>query len=208
MTLCSVLIPSRGRPERLIKAIDSVFATADDPEQIEVSLRFDDDDQVSLDRMAEFRSYNIWVYIGPRKNGYYSLDEFYTHMAEQTDADWVWLMNDDAVIEGDGWDTQLAEIPTDGVIVQPELYQLGFSKYWTHEGGAFPIFPNRCWRKFGLQQMPHPVDTEMDKLLRSNGWTTQFLKGVGVIHDRDSEALENEGKLLLNNNTNSDTIAP
>lgn len=188
MKTCAILIPSRARPDRLHKTMTSIFNTVKNPENIEVMLRFDDDDIISIERMDEFKKYpSTTVLIGSRQKGWLSLNLFYEEMAAVANSHWVWIMNDDAIFEGNDWDEQLAQIPTEGFLVQPELYQLGFSKYYNAEGGAFPCMPNLCWKKW-VEIIPDPIDTEIDKLLRvQNGWKSHFLPGIGIIHDRDND---------------------
>jgi GT2 family glycosyltransferase len=187
--ICAVLIPSRARPTRLHRTLTSIFETVSNKDNIEILLRFDDDDQETLSELDKFKSYpNTKITIGPRKNGWNSVNEFYSEMANETTAPWISIMNDDAVFEGKDWDVSLNTFPRRGIIVQPELYQLGMSKYFNIEGGAFPFVPNGCWKQFGYEIIPDPVDTQLDCILRiDNGWKTEFLVGFGIIHDRDDE---------------------
>jgi hypothetical protein len=220
--ICSVLVPSRARYPRLVKTIDSVFATAADPRRVEVIVRLDDDDDeesirqfqtlVELGRVSRhgFQGVSllpakIEVIVGPRRNGYASLSAFYEECADRARGAWLWVMNDDAIIDSankyprlDGraypmqtkrWDEMLAELSSaDRIIIQPELYKLGGSGYWNCEGGAFPIVSKDCWRRVGHDHIGHPIDTWFDQVLRvQNGWRTHFLTGWAVVHDRDTD---------------------
>jgi GT2 family glycosyltransferase len=191
----AVLLPSRARPDRLHKTIKSTYDTAT---EFEILVRLDDDDKLTLDRLKEFDQYDkVKFVIGPRERGYGSLNIFYTELANSSDAEWISIMNDDAVYEGKDWDKQLFGIPTEGFIVQPELYQLGGSKYFNCEGGAFPFVPNSSWKKYGPAIMPDPVDTCLDNILRKeSGWKTQFLKGIGVVHDREDQEILDVHRLI------------
>lgn len=203
---CSVLIPSRARYPRLVKTIDSVFATAADPRRVEVIIRLDDDDESSLRHLENLvRWPKIDIIVGPRRNGYASLSEFYEECADRARGAWLWVMNDDAIIDSankyprlDGraypmqtkrWDEMLAELSSaDRILIQPELYKLGGSGYWDCEGGAFPIVSKDCWRRVGHDHIGHPIDTWFDQVLRvQNGWRTHFLTGWAVVHDRDTD---------------------
>lgn len=192
--LCAILIPSRARPQRLWKTIKSVRETSA-PGAAEILVRFDDDDLASLAIIDELRRADVRVTVGPRRQGYGSISSFYTELADQSDAPWIWVMNDDAHIAGTahrrhiGWDGQLRGIPTEGFIVQPEIYQWNTSGYRFCEGGAFPAVPNGAWRRFGFDEIGAPIDTWLDQVLRvKNGWTTRFLRDVTVVHIRDTEA--------------------
>ena len=187
--LCAILLPSRARPDRLLKTIASVWATVADPSRVEVLLRLDDDDRAMLDRLGEFEKPGTRIIVGPRGRGYPDLNKMYGELAAATPAPWLWMMNDDAIIVGKGWDEQLVPLPTTGLLVQPEMYQLGFSRYANSEGGAFPIFPNKCWRPEWTDELVDPLDAKIDELLRGQrGWKTHFLPGIEVVHDRDDDA--------------------
>ena len=188
MKTCAVLIPSRARPDRLHKTMQSIFASVKDVNNIEVILRFDDDDSDTILRLEEFQQYpETTVMIGPRKTGWASLNLFYEEMAAVAKSKWIWIMNDDAVFEGNDWDEKLAQVPTEGYLVQPEIYQLGRSRYQNAHGGAFPCMPNLCWKKW-IEIIPDPIDTKIDEILRvENGWQSHFLSGIGVVHDRDND---------------------
>lgn len=99
--ICSVLIPSRARFDHLLNTISRFNASVSRVENIEIVVRFDDDDDHSLSRQDELALIpNVKVMVGPQKNGYRSLNEFYDQMADATSGKWVWIMNDDAYILG------------------------------------------------------------------------------------------------------------
>jgi hypothetical protein len=193
--ICSVLIPSRSRIDRLRKTLRSIHETSH-ASDVEILVRFDDDDHASLDVIGDLtREHGIRVLTGPRRLGYLSLGEFYAELAAVATGTWIWIMNDDAYVTGpptgseSSWDVDLQAIQTTGEIVQPECYQLGHSKYWSSEGGAFPIVPNRCWERFSERFDGGPsVDIWLDRMLRArNGWKTRFLSGIAVVHERDAD---------------------
>lgn len=186
--ICAILLPTRARPDRLHATLRSVFETVVDITAIEILLRLDDDDRAMLDRLQEFRAYpRLRIITGPRGRGYAALGDFYHELARATNSPWLWMMNDDAIITGRGWDEKLKSVPTTGFIVQPWLHQLGASKYYGDEGGAFPIFPNHSWAGY-WDTFEDPLDTKIDDLLRKRlGWKTHFLPDIGVVHDRDND---------------------
>jgi hypothetical protein len=166
-------------------------------------VRFDDDDHASLSIVKDLEAADVRVLVGARKQGYGSLSDFYTELADVAVSPWIMVMNDDATITGKahrkhiGWDVQLAAVPTDGFIVQPEIYRWGSSGYPFCEGGAFPAVPNHVWRRFGFETIGSPIDTWFDQLLRvANGWQTHFLRDVEVFHERDTDDILAEHRKL------------
>lgn len=188
--LVSVLIPSRKRVERLKKTIQSLRETAS-PRNYEVRVRIDNDDDESINAIPEFGVFeNVHFLIGPRFNGYESNGLFFTELARRSKGDWLFIMNDDSMVIGEGWDRQLASLPKEGIVAYPEFYWLGQSRYNFSGscGVAFPFVPNGCWQKFGWSEIEFPADQKLyDLLVVKHGWKVQLLKGVTLRHERDND---------------------
>lgn len=188
--ICSVLICSRGRPKRLLETIESVQWSCNNLDAIEVLVRIDDDDEVSksVGEWDSFKEVADEVVIGPRLGGYGTLNILYTELANIAKGDWVWCLNDDATVEGKDWDLKLADVPLTGFIVQPETIINGGSTYVHCEGGPFPIVPRNSWLPDWPNGFVDPLDTKLDQLLRiGRGWSTHFLPGITVNHQRDND---------------------
>jgi hypothetical protein len=185
--ICSVLIATRKRPVRLLKTIHSVINTAKLP--VEFVLRYDDDDEETAAIIPELeKSLPLKAVRGSRLRGWESCNIFYSEAADVSSGKWVLIINDDAEIQGEGWDVQLSELPTHGLVVYPETYKLNFSKYYHAPAVGFEFVPNQCWKKYGHQIIPHPIDVELDRILvKENGWTNHFLNGITAFHDRDGD---------------------
>ena len=186
--ICSILIPSRKRVERLKACIASFFSTASGSDW-DIRIRLDDDDRESLKALPELQEHcfnRIAVSVGERL-GWDRIEEYYLELSGSTTARWIWFFNDDAVVEGSAWDNKLAAVPAKGFIVQPEIHRLGGSSYPRDPRAPFVIVPNRVWEEFGLTQIPHPNDVALPALLREHGWQTAFLPGIGIHHQRDND---------------------
>lgn len=192
--ICSCLIPSRARINRLFAAIHTIRESAADQNSFEILLRLDEDDADSLKYRATLEQFsNVRIFIGPRHQGYQSLETiFYTELAAIAKGAWCWFLLDDVIFGGRDWDRKLAQVPTKGFIVQPEIFRLGGSTYRNSEGGNFPCAPTKSWERFGWNRVERPVDLELDILLRiKNGWKTHFLSGITCWHlEDDQEKLE------------------
>ena len=184
--ICSVLIPSRARPRRLLASVASLLETSD-PGSAEILVRIDDDDAASLAIVPDLEEIGVRVSVGARGRGYEQLACFYDDLARLAEAPWIWVMNDDARVVGRGWNRLLRALPLDGRVAQAEIYQLGMSRYRHCEGNAFPIVPTRAWQRIGHPVAQGPIDTWIDQISRGAGWSTAFLDGVEVVHDRDPD---------------------
>ncbi len=187
MNLVSLMIPSRKRVISLIRTLTNITKTASG-EDYQIVIRFDDDDLESVQQIEAMESAfpEAKCFIGPRLDGYASLDkDFLRELEEKSDATWVWIGGDDMVVEGD-WMTELRKVPTTGYIVQPEISKLRESVYPRAEAQAYPIFPRFCWKQYA-NSFPVPFDVNGHILLKQNGWETWFLNGVTMWHQRPPE---------------------
>lgn len=183
--ICSCLIPSRGRPQKLLNTITSIRETSR-REFVEILVRFDDDDQMSFPIIPRLKADGVTVIVGRRMKGYESHGTFYTELASHAKGRWVACFNDDTLILGSGWAGQLAELPLTGLIVQPEFSRLNESMYEKAEGQCVPFVPNRCWQDFGYNEIGIPTDTWLDRMLRQDhNWKTHFLTGITIWHQWD-----------------------
>ena len=188
----SFILCSRKRPERLLKFISSVYNTVDNPDEIEIYIKFDDDDLESISKIEEYKKFkNVKIMIGPRLNGYTSCEFFLNKMIDDTNAKWVSVVNDDMYLIGKGLDTQLKQITETNCIVYPNKHQLGDSIYENAPGMAFYFVPNKCWKQYGLDMVHHPVDTCLNVFLHQNQWKDVFIE-LHTVHNRDSDDLLNE----------------
>jgi len=189
--ICSILITSRKRVPRLLKTLQSIRDTAISQDDIEVLLRFDDDD---LETEACIPAYKhivknfSWIK-GPRLNGWQSVAAFWDELYKKSNGTWSWMMSDDMIVTGKGWDILLHDVPTEGFIVHPQIHQLGGSTYTEDATGPAPIIPKGALEKFGYDCIPNPPDTGInDSFRRKSGWEIKFLPGIGVWHMRDDES--------------------
>src|SRR5262245_31870532 len=98
-TSISVLVPTRGRVNRLTRLLDSFYATSTG--RAELYFRVDEDDEETrrfltdpLDR----------VVVGPRLAGYGSLPTFFNELAAVAPGDLLMCGNDDMVFVTPEWD--------------------------------------------------------------------------------------------------------
>ncbi len=105
--LLSCLIPSRGRPSGLLRAIDSMYSLCKDKANIEFALKVDDDDQDTItttDKLLEMLPHQVRREISPRGNGYVDVHKWVDSLCNLAQGDWFFLFNDDAVLKTQDWD--------------------------------------------------------------------------------------------------------
>jgi hypothetical protein len=123
--------------------------------------------------------------VGLPHGGYSGNHLHFTDAANIARGDWVWLMNDDCVVNGKGWDTRLKAKTTDQILV-PSMHRLGFSHYPYDASCGAVLVPNGAWRKFGYEQFEFPPDTFLHNIFKDAGWKKDFLE-VEFWHQRQDD---------------------
>lgn len=112
----TVVIPTRERPDLLQKCLNSFFNMTNYG-HAELILRIDDDDPVTLNVIQQYQhdypSQMIKVIIGPRKDGYGSLGDFFNESAVHAHGRILVSLNDDAIFKTSGWAERLYEVSLD-----------------------------------------------------------------------------------------------
>jgi hypothetical protein len=116
---CSVVIPSRGRPEYLKKCIAWANKLANQPDEVEYVVRIDEDDTETI-KMFQKDSFfqtldNLKVYIGPRV-GYQNLWRLFKRLIELSTGDIIFPLSDDLHIKSKGWDDKFYQYKDKNVI--------------------------------------------------------------------------------------------
>ena len=115
--LVSVILPTRGRSDPLRAAVDSCVSLIQDKTSIEFLFKVDDDDKETLDTIRDMERtcpmIPMHTYVSPRGNGYHDIWKWDNELASRARGDWLFLMNDDAVIKTENWDRILqGTLPT------------------------------------------------------------------------------------------------
>lgn len=178
--LVSATIPTRGRVAGLARTYDSLFSTALIPDRIEVVLRVDDDDQETINNFQGLP--NTKLVIRPRGGGYGDMPVLVSDACQAASGVWTFLIDDDAYLEGWGWDDQLSRIKPDRNVAQPEFYHLGFTEYGSGSCGPNGLFiPTDVSRK--IPRVSGYADSMLEGMTIGQGWTKVLLKGITYCHD-------------------------
>jgi|TARA_A100000164_G_scaffold300134_1_gene274920 hypothetical protein len=150
--LVSILLPSRKRFDALLKSVKSLYDKAENPELIELLLRFDEDDLDSIARIKEIDEIttNYQYIIGERYEGYFSLDKFVNELCEISQGDFFLLWNDDALMMNYNWDGVISLYESETVCLQmdnnhfPYIFPI-ISRDIYEALGYFSGFPCDTW---------------------------------------------------------------
>lgn len=158
----SLLLATRGRTDALERSIHSLFDLADDPSRIEIMFAFDNDDDAGTnffkdslqpwldDKDIHYRAMTF------EPLGYIRLNVYNNKMAAYTTGKWLVIWNDDAVMETQGWDSEI--LRHDG-----QFKLLAFHTHRDHPYSIFPILPRKWYELLGYIS-PHPTQ---------DGWLSQ-----------------------------------
>lgn len=130
--ILSVMIPTRGRFNHLIRVIDSYIDNADDKNSVEFIIKFDNDDVETYQRIPSIRKdARIKYIISDRENGYLSMHIFANYMYKLCDGYWIIFGTDDGLMVTKGWDKYLKKIkgyslinPSDDLSDRSEIFPI------------------------------------------------------------------------------------
>lgn len=112
--MISVLLPSRGRPEKLKETIDNLQDTAGGP--IEILVAADQDDVATIDLASDYLGH---VHVSAERYGYGRLNEYYNVLSNAANGQWQLLWNDDSVMLTANWVQAIESLP--GYVMVAEL---------------------------------------------------------------------------------------
>lgn len=166
--LVSVLLPTRGRPERLKASVASLYRQAECPEKIECLLRVDADDAETLVTAARLGpAYpNVVATVGPRGNGYADMHEWVNTLAATARGDWLLLWNDDCLMLTEAWDRLIAHCYVEGYWHgDPRFFALLFNTEGRPHDYGFMAVRREVVRVLGHYSLIPLCDTWMYELL-------------------------------------------
>jgi hypothetical protein len=159
----SVLLPTRSRTQALTDSVTSIVSRAHNVSKIQILFGLDNDDEVGL---AHFESV-IQPFLDDHavdyeaqafdSMGYAGLNRYYNHLGKTADADWLFIWNDDAVMNTQGWD-QVIESYTG------QFRLLKVHTHLEHPYSIFPIVPRAWFDVFGHFSRHQMVDAELSQM--------------------------------------------
>ena len=177
----AILLATRGRTDSLGRCIHSLIESADNPDRLQLMFAFDNDDttgteyfQQHLQPWMDERELNYTAMQFDRQ-GYHRLNVYNNKLAEHTDARWLMIWNDDAVMETQGWDSEIMKR-------EGEFKLLAVHTHRDHPYSIFPILPRKWYELLGYIS-PHSVQ---DGWLSQQAYMLDIFERipVWVLHDR------------------------
>lgn len=180
-TNISILLPTRGRTEQLDKSVSSLLDLADHPEKIQWLFGFDNDDIESFNWFQENtlpkieNSGGLYSCLSFEPLGYIRLHEYVNKLASYAKSDWFVFWNDDAIMQDQGWDTEILKH-------SDEFCLQAFDTHNKHPYSIFPIVPKKWFDLIGHLSL-HQLN---DAWLSQIAWMLDIVKQipVKVLHDR------------------------
>lgn len=181
----SAILPTRGRKEPLLKSIQSLLDQADEPDQVEVLLGMDYDDEDSVDyvKTVILPQYpTVKLHMFP-SYGYIKLNIYANALAALATGRWLMLWNDDAIIQNVGWDT---------IVGQYESHPMPLLRmpveHMSHPFALFPIVKREWFEVTGTFSAYGHIDRFIYNVNSNIDWPRKHLWVVDipvtVLHDR------------------------
>jgi hypothetical protein len=159
----AVLLPTRSRTAALTDSVTSIVSRAHDSSRIQILFGFDNDDTIGLDHfegvIQPFLDDHAVAYQAQafESMGYAGLNRYYNHLARSASADWLFVWNDDAVMNTPGWDQVVA-----GYTGQFKLLKV--HTHNEHPYSIFPIVPKSWYDLFGHLSRHQMIDAELSQM--------------------------------------------
>jgi hypothetical protein len=176
-----LLLATRGRTSALLTSVKSVFELADNPSRCKLFFAFDRDDTVGQEffkqEIQPWLDQNQYPYTAMLFDpmGYACLNVYNNKMASFGSAPWLVIWNDDAIMQTQGWDTEILKY-------RNEFKLLAFHTHNDHPYSIFPILPRKWFDLLGYMS-PHQAQ---DAWLSQQAYMLDIFERipVWVEHDR------------------------
>lgn len=159
----AVLLPTRGRTTELLLSINSLFVRAADPKSIQLLISFDRDDKIGpayfcehIEPMLNERGIKYTVVLTERF-GYAKLNYYYNLLGKMADADWLFIWNDDATMDTQGWDSIIRSHTG-------QFFILSVLTHNEHPYSIFPIVPSIWIKLLGRFSRHLEIDSEISQI--------------------------------------------
>lgn len=190
----SVVIPSRGRTEKLDATLNSIFSLADKSnDNFEIIVKIDFDDHNSIDYIKKWTNdtQNLTFVINTRGKGWLNMVDYVENTIDIAKGDWILNVNDDMVFLTQDWNT----------LIEKRLKE--FKVYFPFVNGyrwAFPIYPKKIKEILGHISPHNQIDTYLVTLSDKLN-IYEYIDEVEFYHDIElQDSLHSEKEKLYQYN--------
>lgn len=158
----AVLLPTRSRTKALTLSVASMVEKAAQTDRIQFVFGFDNDDQIGLTHFTD----EIQPWLDQRdityealafdSMGYAGLNRYYNQLAQHASADWLFVWNDDAVMDSQDWDQEIVKHKN-------QLCLLKVHTHNEHPYSIFPIVPKLWVNHLGHLSRHQMIDAELSQ---------------------------------------------
>jgi hypothetical protein len=201
----AIILPTRGRTTTLTRSLIGLLEKAADLDSIQVLLGLDTDDTVGLTHFEESLQPQLdemevaYTAMTFEPLGYSRLNEYVNTLSKNSDADWIFFWNDDALMESQNWDLEIVKRTGEFKLLAVHTHQ-------DHPYSIFPIVP-RAWLDLIGHLSLHSMN---DAWLSQIAYCVDIWERieVNVLHDRadltgnNLDATYKERELLEGNPSN------
>lgn len=154
--MISILVPSRERPEPLMRSIESLGHG-----ELELLVRVDRDDP----RLDDYRALpGIEPIVGPR-HGYGELQRYYNELAARATGEWLFVWNDDCVMRTPNWRDVVHGYDGKMAVLNPDTNH----DNWAIDMNVFPILPRKMVELMGHLSLSNHNDSWIEFVARDAG---------------------------------------
>lgn len=159
----AVLLPTRARTDSFTRSVASLIDLAHDLDRIEFVIAIDSDDKIGHTHFSEViqplldKKKVCYTAVEFESLGYAGLNRYYNELAKLADADWLFVWNDDAVMNTKNWDQVISNYTGQFRLLKVHTHK-------EHPYSIFPIVPRTWFELMGHLSRHQMIDAELSQI--------------------------------------------
>jgi hypothetical protein len=159
----AVLLPTRARTDSFTRSVASMIDLAHDLSAIEFVIAIDSDDVIGHQHFSDViqplldRKNVCYTAVEFESLGYAGLNRYYNELAKLSNADWLFVWNDDAVMNSRHWDQTIASYTGQFRLLKVHTHK-------EHPYSIFPIVPRAWFELMGHLSRHQMIDAELSQI--------------------------------------------
>jgi len=159
----AILLATRGRTKELMTSLSSLIVRATDIQSVQFLIAFDRDDYLGYGYFNDVIKHYLhekkiaYQVVITERYGYGKLQYYYNLLAKMASADWLFVWNDDATMDTQGWDKIITSYTG-------QFKLLSVITHNEHPYSIFPILPDYWIKLLGRISRHLEVDAEVSQM--------------------------------------------